>query len=500
MVTINRMSFQKLFFLLRKLSRLALHRSPAFEQSVVARVMMVFGAGFMIVYLIFIGTLMGLPATEARMFGLLSALMPLWMAIDFGLRFMVQQTPAVVVKPYLLLPVAFRSIINVYLVNSLLTGFSFVWLALFLPYAFVVFCGGAPFFIVLSTVLGGMMLILANSQFYLLVRTLMGRSLCWLVLPLAAFGIFWLSLFVNEDWFESQMDFLSEATVAWWYPLFCMAVLSLMYLANRMVQMRYVLDEVKRQEKRETSLKSVTQFSFLNIFGLSGEYMKLELKSMMRNKAVRLRVITSVVLISVLSLIIAFTEVYDGMMMLNFWCFYCFSLYGLTALVKVMCPEGNYIDLLMTQKENILLLLRAKYYIHVAILFIPLVLMLPAVIAGKFSILMILAYMLISSGVTYFMMFQLAIYNKQTLPLNEKLTGKNNAENGIQIIIEMGAMLLPIALVSFFILLFSQTMAYIIIGVAGLLFTLAHPLWLRHIYKRMMMRKYELMEGFHASR
>ena len=165
----------------------------------------------------------------------------------------------------------------------------------------------------------------------------------------------------------------------------------MIYFVNRMVQMHYVREEVKRQEKREAALKSVTQFSFLNSFGLSGEYMKLELKSMMRNKAIRSRVITSIAIISVLSLIISFTEIYDSKIMLNFWCFYCFGLYGLMTLVKVMCPEGNYIDLLMTHKENILMLLRAKYYIHVAILFIPLLLMLPAIIAGKFSLLMILA-------------------------------------------------------------------------------------------------------------
>ena len=494
------MTLTKLFFLLRKQNRLALRRSPAFEQSVVARVMMAFGAGFMIIYLVFIGTMMGLPASEGREFGLLMALMPLWLVIDFALRFMAQQTPAVVVKPYMLQPVSYRSIMNVYLINSLLTGFSFVWQALFLPYAFVIYCGGASLFVVLSSVVCGQLLIMANSQFYLLVRTLMGRSMLWLILPAVVYVSFWLPLFIDEDLFENQMDFICKVSVSWWYPMFAIGMLVLLFLVNRMVQMRYVLDEMKRQEKREAALKNVTQFSFLNIFGLSGEYMKLELKSMMRNKAIRSRVITSITLISVLSLIIAFTEIYDSKIMLNFWCFYCFSLYGLTTLVKIMCPEGNYIDLLMTHKENILMLLRAKYYIHVAILFIPLVLMLPAVIAGKFPLLMILAYMLMSSGPTYFMMFQLAVYNKQTLPLNEKLTGKNNTENGIQLIIEMGAMLLPIALVSLFILLFNETLAYIIIGVMGLMFTLTHPLWLRHIYNRMMLRKYELMEGFHASR
>ena len=34
----------------------------------------------------------------------------------------------------------------------------------------------------------------------------------------------------------------------------------------------------------------------------------------------------------------------------------------------------------------------------------------------------------------------------------------------------------------------------------GLILTIAHPLWLRNIYLRMMQRKYQNLEGFHASR
>jgi hypothetical protein len=220
----------------------------------------------------------------------------------------------------------------------------------------------------------------------------------------------------------------------------------------------------------------------------------------MRNKAIRSRVIMSLTLITVFSLLISYTSIYDGRMMLNFWCFYCFGLYGMTTLVKVMGPEGNYIDLLMTNKENTLMLLKAKYYFHVAILFVPLLLMLPAVIAGKFSPLMMLAYLLLSSGLLYFTLFQLAVYNKQTLPLNEKITGKNNVENGIQLIIQLVAMITPLVLVSVLILLVNEDFAYIVLSIVGLIFTLTHPIWLRHIYVRMMKRKYENLEGFRASR
>ena len=220
----------------------------------------------------------------------------------------------------------------------------------------------------------------------------------------------------------------------------------------------------------------------------------------MRNKAIRARVIMSLALIVMLSGLISYTDVYDGMMVLNFWCYYCFSIYGMTALTKIMGPEGNYIDLLMTQRENILALLKAKYYFHVAILIIPLLIMLPAVIEGKFTIMMMLAYMFLTSGLGYFIMFQLAVYNKQTLPLDAKLTGKNNVESGLQLLIEMVAMFAPLIIVGGMLLIMDETTAYTIMAVLGLLITIAHPVWLRNIYQRMMKRRYTNMEGFHASR
>jgi hypothetical protein len=490
----------RLFLLLRQQNSLSLRRSPAFEQSVVAKVMMMFGAGFMIIYMLFIGTMLGLPASESHEYGFLLALMPLWMLIDFSSRFAVQQTPAMVVKPYLLQPIPFKAVVETYLVNSLLTGYNFIWLSLLLPYAFVVFCGGASFCQILMVIICGELLFMANSLIYLMVRTLIGRSLLWWILPIVLYGSFWVSLAIDEDLFDDQLDVLCSAVMAWWFPLLVLALLAGLFALNRWMQCRFVLEEVMRMEKGEKAMKSVTQFQFLNAFGQTGEYLKLELKSMMRNKAIRSRVVMSFCLIVVLTLLISYTPVYDSATMLNFWCFYCFGLYGMTALVKVMGPEGNYIDLLMTQKENILSLLLAKYYIHVVILFVPFILMLPAVIVGKFSMLMMVSYMLLSSGLLYFMLFQLAVYNKQTLPLNQKLTGKGNMENGIQLVIQMVAMFLPLVLVSAFVLLFNETTAYLILAAIGLLLTVTHPLWIRNIYQRMMQRKYENLEGFHASR
>ena len=490
----------RLFFLLRRHNTLATRRSPALEQNLIARVMMLMGAGIMIIYFIFIGTMMAMMACESRMPAMLLAMMPIWMLIDFGLRFVVQQTPAMFAKPYMLMPMPFGAVIECYLVNSLVTGYNWTWLSMLVPYAVIVFFGGATFWTAFGILFSGMVLMMANSQFYLMVRTLIGRSLLWVILPVLVYGSIWVALVFDEDLFDKQMEAISEFCALWCFPLICVALLAVLFVLNRKMQLRFVREEIGRLEKKEAAMKHVAQFTFLERFGQTGEYMKLELKSIMRNKAIRGRVIMSLALIVVLTLLVSYTSIYDNRVMLSFWCFYCFAIYGMTALVKVMGPEGNYIDLLMVHRENILALLKAKYYIHVMILFIPLLLMLPAVFAGKFSMLMMLAYMLVVSGLLYFMLFQLAVYNKQTLPLNAKVTGKNSMENGVQLIIELLAMFIPIVLVAVFILFFSETTAYLILSIIGLFFTLTHPIWLRNIYKRLMARKYENLEGFHASR
>ena len=434
------------------------------------------------------------------MYTLILAMMPLWLAIDFGSRFAVQQTPSMMVKPYLLQPMPFHSVIETFLLNTLWAGFNWVWLALYLPYAFIVFFGGASLSIALLIVFCGLMMTLANSQFYLIVRTLAARSVLWWIVPILVYGAFWLPLIIDEDLFDRQMDFICDFTSSWFYALFSAALLAGLFWLNRWMQFRYVREEIMKQEKKEAAMKNVYQYTFLERFGQTGEYLKLELKSIFRNKAIRSRVIMSLTLIVVLTLLISYTSIYDGRMMLNFWCFYCFGLYGMTTLVKIMGPEGNYIDLLMTHKENILSLLKAKYYFHIAILIVPLLLMLPAVIAGKFSLLMMTAYLFLCSGLLYFTLFQLAVYNKQTLPLNQKITGKNNVENGVQLVIQLIGMFSPLVLVALFIILFDENTAYILLAIIGFIITLLHPIWLRHIYKRMMLRKYVNMEGFHASR
>ena len=174
--------------------------------------------------------------------------------------------------------------------------------------------------------------------------------------------------------------------------------------------------------------------------------------------------------------------------------------FGSVNLTKVMCPEGNYIDLLMVHEENILTLLRAKYYYYCAVLLLPLLFTLVPVFTGKFSFLMVLTYLFTTTGPVYCGLFQMAIYNKTTLPLNDKITGKNQMENKWQIIVSMATMFGPIITTKILHVLFGADVAYTILLIIGLSITLAEPVWMRNIYRRMMLRRYDNLDGFHSTR
>lgn len=492
-----------LFRLLRKNNNLGFRRSPAYEQSLAAKILLGIGAGIFVIYLLVYGTMFGALASDEQEPAFLIAIMPILLLVDFGIRFMVQQIPAVLMKPYMLLPIPRRSVIDTFLVSSLLSIYNWLWLFFFIPYIIIVTAGGCEGWLSCSLLLSGILLLMVNSQFYLMMRTLIGRNLLWWLLPLAVFGSYFSPLLIDTkgEAFESMLDSMVEWGSTLWLPLCCLALLSLIFQLNRMMQHAYVYEEIARQEKSQpTNIKHISQYAFLNRFGETGEYLKLELKSIIRNKAIRARVLMSLSLIVVFSALVAYTDIYNGVLMLNFFCCYCFSLYGITALVKVMGAEGNYIDLLLVHRENILALLRAKYYFHCAILLVPFLIMLPAVMEGKFSMLMMFAYLLFSSGPLYFVLFQLAVTNQQTLPLDQKVTGKAQLENGRQLIVELVGMSLPIVLALVLIAFFSEEIAYGSLIAVGAFFTVLHPLWLRNVYNRMMKRKYENLDGFHASR
>ena len=430
-------------------------------------------------------------------------LMPFMMLLDFGSRFVTQQTPMMLVKPYLLTPISKYTAIECFLIGQLLDWGNLVWMTLFLPYVFIVWCGGIGTWAALGLLFLLHLMVLVNSQWYLLVRTLVNQNVLWWIVPILFYGSCILPFFILSDAQIDKMmdeveDFLSADTFLWWTFVVYVVLFVVFFCVNRYMQMHLIYDEISKTEK--TKLKHVSEFQSLNRFGQIGEYLKLEIKSTMRNKAIRSRFIQGVCFITFFSLMIAFTNVYSSSFERNFWCLYAFVFFGAVNLTKVMCPEGNYIDLLMVHEENILTLLRAKYYYYCAVLILPLIFCMIPVFTGKYSIMMVLAYLFTVTGPVYLLLFQMAVFNKTALPLNDKITGKNQMENKWQGIASMVAMFVPVIMVFVLQIFFDEITSYWILFLIGVAITATETYWMRDIYRRMMLRRYENLEGFHATR
>ena len=488
----------QLYRLLRKNTNLSYKRSPIFEQNKWAKVLTYFGAGMFALYLILYGCIIAMTAEGEA--GRMISFMPIILLIDFLVRFIVQTTPGMMVKPYIMLPISRYSAIECFLISSHLSGYNFLWLCMFVPYSVILLFAGAGFWPVFLELVACLLLIILNSQVYLFFRTLINRNVLWFLAGLVPYATLFIPLLLNfgKKGFERMIDLYTDAGRAWWFLPAVIVLLAALFFVNRHFQFKYVYEEISKKKERE--LKHVSQFAFLNRFGLVGEYLKIELKSNLRNKTMRSRCIMSLVLIVVFSMIVAYTNIYDNMIMQNFWCLYCFAIYSVTALIKIMGQEGNYIDLLMMHRENIIALLKAKFWFYGAVLLVPFVVMLPAVFTGKFTLLMLLGYMLLTAGVLHFVIFQLAVYNKQTLPLQQKMTAKGNFENGMQLVIELLSLFAPGAIATIGFLLVGETWTFVFMSLIGLAFIVTHPIWIRNIYKRMMQRRYENIDGFHATR
>ena len=70
----------------------------------------------------------------------------------------------------------------------------------------------------------------------------------------------------------------------------------------------------------------------------------------------------------------------------------------------------------------------------------------------------------------------------------------------MQVVVQLFIFVLPVFYVMMLQALFPDVVAYTVTLLTGLAFILTHKLWIRNVYRRMMLRRYENMEGLRSSR
>ena len=494
-----------LYKIIKQNQKLAEKRNPAFDTNRFAKFLMY----FMIVYWAAIFLFLGV-SLPFMFEGLVPNMEPYHimnqgilyvMAGDFLMRFMAQPSVSQEIKPYLLMPVKRKKLISLLLLKSGLDGYNFIWFFVYVPFAFLTvirFYGFGGMFLYL---IGIWLIFVFNNYWYLLCKLLLGEKTLWLLLPTAVFGALGAAEFLLDGLPISRftMDlgegFIEGNPLSFLFVLACIGV---MFLINLKLQQRMIYNELSKKE--DTKIKRVSEYKFLDKYGEVGEYIRLEIKLITRNKTVKTQFRMGLIVMLGFSFALAFTDVYDGSYMTSFICLYNYAVLPIMTLGQVMSFEGNYIDGLMSRKESIFNLLRAKYYLTTLIILVPFLIMFFPIAKGKITLLTAVAYLIFVAGFVFFMLLQLAVYNTRTLPLNANLMKSNKSSNWIQGLITGCAFMLPLLIDKLLSALLPEEVAHIILIVIGLGFIATHNLWIKNIYKRFMKRRYKNMEEFRASR
>ncbi|WP_139265165.1 DUF5687 family protein [Bacteroides ihuae] len=490
-----------LFKELYKHHRLAAKRHPMYEKNKFGKFFMYFTAVFWAGYLIFFGTTFALSFAEEvpnmEPYNVMNKGLIFVFALDFLMRFPFQKTPTQEVKPYLLIPIKRNKILDFLLLRSGLDIFNIVWLFMFVPFAIITVTKFFGVTGIITYSLGIYLLAVLNNYWYLLCRTLINERIYWIALPIAVYAALGAIMFIPEKNFISIFTmnlggaFIEGNILAY---LGTLAAIALLWMANRKIMIGLVYAELNKVE--DTKVKHVSEYKFLERYGEIGEYFRLELKMLFRNKRCKTSLRSIALIVLLFSGLLGFSDVYDGAVMKSFTSIYAFVAFGMVILTQIMSFEGNYLDGLMTRKESIFSLLKAKYYLYSMGVIIPFIFMIPAMVMGKLTLLGAFSFAFFAIGPVYFMLFQLAVYNNKTVPLNDGVSGRQGSGSAFQMMVSFAAFGIPMILYSALNALFGEVIGqWILLGI-GLAFMLTSHLWIQNVYKRFMARRYKNMEGF----
>ena len=491
-----------LFYELRKHGKLAAKRNPMYDKNRFGKYAMYAMAAFWAGYLIFFGTTFAFAFDTNSMepYHIMNSGLIFILALDFILRFPLQKTPTQEVKPYLLLPVKRNTVIDFLLIRSGLSSYNFFWLFLFVPFAIITLPKFFGIWGVITYCTGIWLLMVFNNYWFLLCRTLIGERLWWICLPVLVYGGIAAGLLIPDkspigDFFINLGEgYIKGNLLAFVGTLVAIIIL---WFINRKMMAGLVYDELNKVEDTKVN---ASEYKFFEKYGEVGEYMRLELKMLLRNKVCKNSLRMVIIVVVAFSLILGFTDIYDGTGMKNFITVYNFAIFGILFLLQIMSYEGNYIDGLMSRKESIYSLLRAKYMLYSIGILLPLILSIPAMVMGKIEVLTAFSWAIFTIGFIYFCLLQMAVYNTKTVPLNVKLAGRQNTGTGLQNLISFATFGIPLLLYAVLKMTIGETATAWMLLAIGLVFILTSRFWLKNVYDRFMKRRYKNMEGFRDSR
>ncbi|MDR1632286.1 MAG: DUF5687 family protein [Dysgonamonadaceae bacterium] len=485
----------------------AFRRNPMFERNLAVRIFMYFVFGLVAIEFLSFGFILDTFLLKVgpyeRAIDTFNSILPYLFVLDFIIKFFFKTNESMQIAPYLSLPVKRNKLFNFLLRKEFTNFWNFYFLFLVVPFALKAV---TPYFGFTASVLYILLfyfLCIANSLLVSIINNLISKSAWFYILAgIRVVYPFFLILACKIDLgdYISRLGELFLNYNVWIYAAF-IAFFSALWFINRL-QMRDRL-YYELQGDKVDKISSFSSLSFLDRFGVIGDFINLELRMILRSPRLKQQVVFSGVLIIGLFFYMlyapnnAFSK--SGPFILFFYGTFAIGLMGLIMGQYLFTSESSFFDGLAARKISLFELLKSKYILYCSYsLLVTLLLLIPA-FQGKISGFLLLSLFFYTIGPIYFLIFQNAVYNKTYFDLFDKGMWNWKGQSGNMLTITLITMFIPVILALILNSIFGEMTANSFMLISGLAFTLGSKYWLKWTYNRFLKRRYINMEGFRSN-
>ncbi|MDE1193190.1 MAG: DUF5687 family protein [Arachidicoccus sp.] len=418
-----------------------------------------------------------------------------YFAVDFVLRFMLQDLPTISVAPYLQLNISKKSIAQFLNIKSLFSVFNIFPIILFAPFiakevGSTYSCGTALAFIITTI---GITIFNHFLLLYLKRKTILNST--WMV----AFFIV-VVLFAIADHFSlfslreiSVKVFLYVLHHQWTVVVpVILAVAAFFNNNNFVLKNLYIDSDTKRTKEKET-----IEYSWLTRFGKIGELIALEVKLIIRNKRPRSLLFLSLIFLGYGFMF--FKPIYIDKNMLGMLLFGSTFITGMFVITYgqfLFAWQSSSFDGLMVGSSDIKDYIKAKFaFMNIYSTLALLISLLYGFISWKIIPVLFAGYFF-NIGITPVITGYFATLHYKALDLSKSSTFNYQGISAVQYLFSVIIMLIGFLLyfpLGFFI---NPWAGIISVGLIGIIFYVLRDKLIGLIYKNFLKNKYKILEGF----
>jgi hypothetical protein len=470
---------------------LSIKRHPLFEENLIKKALALIGFGYLFVNLIFIGfyldkILINIRPQSTPM-DTFSRYFLFLFAADIVLKYFRKSNKYIDVLPYLTLPIKQKKIFALLFVKELFATWNFIWIVTFTPFFLKVFYPTHNFTSTALLIFSLYLLSVAVSFFIRYINiAIVQRSIWYASIPfLTAIGLGYVAYYISIAP-DLQIDISLIFTQ---YGLWVLASLMLLFLTLYTLFSQNSKQELYSHLTGNNKHVVLFKMKWFDDFGLNGEIIKFCFKQMVRSQLKR--TIFSSFLFLICSLMSLGTNpAFPGKL---FWCIAPSIMLGSALGELTFSVESTCFDRLIISPQRIPYLVIINKYL-IGVLFALLSTIVYMLFHLNTPALFWISVFFFECGILLFFLFQNAVYNKKRFDILGPI--RRFADSNFYSFLSMLFIALSLGIVVLIQWLVSETAACYFMLLTGMTFTFVSPFWLKNIYNRFLLRRYENMDGF----